>query len=107
MTRPKVVTQEPTMGKTSSPKKDTQHVEKEMDTQEPTSTMEVEPQEPIFPHDGARVKEHAKSDIIKDTKTMLKDLVQTVITTTSQVKIPPTITMSATRYATWIFNALP
>ena len=57
VTRPKVVTQEPTLGKTSSPKKDTQHVEKETDTQEPTSTMEVEPQEPIFPHDNARIEE--------------------------------------------------
>ena len=106
VTRPKVVTQEPTMGKTSPTKEDTQ-VGKETDTQEPTSTMEVKPQEPVFPHDGARIEEHAKSDIIKGTTTMLKDLAQTVITTRSQVKISPTITMSATRYATWIFNALP
>ena len=75
--------------------------------QEPTSTMAVEPQEHVFPHDDARIKEHAKLDIIKDTKMMLKDLVQTMINTTSQVKIPPTITMLATRYATWIFNVLP
>ena len=36
--------------------------------------MKVEPQEPVFPHDGARIEEHAESDIIKDTTTMLKGL---------------------------------
>ena len=83
MIRPKVATQEPTMGKTSPPMNNTQHVEKKIDTQEPTSTMEVEPQEPIFPHNSARIEEHAKLDIIKDTTTMLKDLAQTVIAMTT------------------------
>ena len=41
--RPTVVTQEPTMGTTSPSRKGAQHVEKETDTQEPASTMEVEP----------------------------------------------------------------
>ena len=102
VTRPKVVTRNPTMGKTSPSKEDTHDVGKEANTQEPTSTMEVEPQEPIFPHDHARIEEHAELDIIKDTKTMLKHLAQIVLTTKSQVKISPTITMSATRYATCI-----
>ena len=64
------------------------------DTQEPTSTMEVEPQEPNVPHNGTSVKEHSESNIIKDTTTMLKDLAQTVIATTLQVKMPPTLTVS-------------
>ena len=82
-------------------------MEKETVTQEPTPAKEVAPQEPVFPHDGANNKEHYEADIIKDTKTMLKDLAQSVLATTSQVKIPPAVTMSASRYATWIFNALP
>ena len=75
--------------------------------QEPTSVKEVEPQEPDFPHDNARSKEHHEVDIIKDTKTMLKDLAQSVLATTSQVKIAQTVMMSTSRYATWTFNALP
>ena len=82
-------------------------MKKETIPQEPTSAKEVEPQEPVLQHDGARNGEHYEADIIKDTKTMLKDLAQSVLTTTSQVKIPPAMTMLASRYATWIFNALP
>ena len=77
------------------------------DTQEPTFAKEVEPQEPVLPHDNTRAEEHTELDIVKDTKTMLKDLAQTILATTSQVKIFPTIAMSATRYATWILDALP
>ena len=88
------------MGKTSLPKNDTQHVEKEAYTQEPTSIMEVEPQEPVLLHNGTGIDEHSESDVIKDTMIMLKDLAQMVLATTLQVKIPPTITMLATRYAT-------
>ena len=82
-------------------------MEKKIDTQEPTSAKGVEPQEPILPHDHATNKEHYEADIIKHTKTMLKDLAHSVLTTTSQVKIPLVVTMSASRYATCIFNALP
>ena len=57
VTRPKVATQEPTMLKLVLQKK-TQHVEKETNTQGPTSTMEVEPQEPILPHVSTRIEEH-------------------------------------------------
>ena len=105
--RPKVATQEPTVGKTNPIDKRTHHVKKETAPQEPTSAKEVEPQEPDFPHDNARSEKHHEEDIIKDTKTMLKDLAQSVLATTSQVQIPQAITMSASRYATWIFNALP
>ena len=83
VTRPQIVTQEPTVGKTSPSRKDTQHVGKEIDTQEPTSAMEVEPQEPVLCHVGTRIEEHSESHIIKDTMTMLKDLAQTVIATAS------------------------
>ena len=82
-------------------------MKKETDPQEATSAKEVEPQELDFPHDGARNVKHHEEDIIKDTKMMLKDLAQSVLDTTSRVKIPQTVTMSASRYATWIFNALP
>ena len=95
------------MGKTSLPKEDTQHLGKGADTQEPTSIMEVEPQEPVLHLNGTRIKEHSESDIIKDTMIMLKDLAQTVIAMTSQVKIPLTLRVPATSYAIWIFNALP
>ena len=105
--RPKVVTQEPTVGKTNRSNKKPQHTEARTEPQEPTPAREVEPQEPVLQHDGARNDEHYEADIIKDTKTMLKDLAQLVLATTSQVKIPPVVTMSASRYATWIFNALP
>ena len=105
--RPKVDTQEPTVGKTNTFDKNTQHVEKETVTQEPTSAKEVAPQEPDFLHDNARNEEHYEVDIIKDTKTMLKDLAQSILAKTSQVTIPPAVTMLASRYATWIFNALP
>ena len=72
--------------------------------QEPTFTKGVEPQEPILPHDGARNEE---ADVLQGTKSMLKDLAQSVFATTSQVQIPQAVTMSAKRYATWVFNALP
>ena len=62
---------------------DTQHLGKETDTQEPTSIMKVEPQEPILHPNGTRLKENSESNIIKDTTTMLKDLAQMVITATS------------------------
>ena len=42
--------------------------------------MEVEPQELVLPHVSTRVEEHYESNIIKDTKTMLKDLAQNIIT---------------------------
>ena len=106
-TRPKVVTQEPTPSKTSSQRQDTQHVEGKTETQEPTFAKEVEPQEPVLPHEGAKNEEHYEADILKDTKTMLKDLAQSVLATTSHVQIPQTVKMSAKRYATWVFNALP
>ena len=62
---------------------------------------------PRIPHEGAKNEEHYEADILKDTKTMLKDFAQSVLATTSQVQIPQAVTMSAKRYATWIFNALP
>ena len=97
----------PTVGKTNHLNNKPQQEEAKTVTQEPTSAKEVEPQEPILPHDGARSEEHYKADILQDTKTMLKDLAQSLFATTSQVKIPLAVTMSVTRYATWIFNALP
>ena len=105
--RPKVDTQEPTVGKTNPIDKRTHHVKKETVPQEPTSAKGVELQEADFPHDNARNDEHHEVDIIKHTKTMLKDLAQSVLATTLQVKIPQAVTMSASRYVTWIFNALP
>ena len=69
--RPKVATQEPTEGKTNhqSPK--------------PTSAKGIEPQEPVLPNEGAKDEEHYEADILKDTKTMLKDFAHTVFATTS------------------------
>ena len=105
--RPKVVTQEPTVGKTNIIGQKTRCVESKTEPQEPTSVKEVEPQEPVLPHEGAKNEEHYEADILKDTKTMLKDFAHTVFATTSQVQIPQSVTMSAKRYATWVFNALP
>ena len=105
---PKVVTQEPTMGKTSLPRDNTKHMGKGADTQEPTSTIEVEPQEPILHPNDTRIEEHSEGDIITETTTMLKNLANLfTTTTTSQVKILPALGVSTTRYATWLFNALP
>ena len=105
--RPKVVTQEPTVGKTNIIGQKTRYVESKTEPQEPTSVKEVEPQEPVLSHDGARSEEHYEVDILQDTKSMLKDFAQSVLATTSQVQIPQAVTMSAKRYATWVFNALP
>ena len=105
--RPKVVTQEPTEGKTDYHNEKSQHIEAKTEPQEPTFAKEVEPQEPVLPHEGAKDEEHYEADILKDTKTMLKDFAHTVFATTSQVQIPQSVTMSAKRYATWVFNALP
>ena len=52
--RPKVVTQEPTVGKTNYQNQKPQHTEAKTEPQEPTSAKGVEPQEPVFPNDGAR-----------------------------------------------------
>ena len=54
-----------------------------VDTQEPTSPKEVEPQEPDFPHDNARSEKHHEVDIIKDMQTMLKGLAHSILATTS------------------------
>ena len=105
--RPKVVTQEPTMGTTNHSSKRPQQAEARTEPQEPTSAKEVEPQEPVLPHEGAKNEEHYEADILKDTKTMLKDFAQSVLATTSQVQIPQAVTMSAKRYVTWVFNSLP
>ena len=105
--RPKVDTQEPTLGKTNHLSKKPQYEEAKTIPQEPTPAKEVEPQEPVLTHDGARSNTHYEVDIIKDTKSMLKDLAQSVLAMTSQIKIPPAVTMLASRYATWIFNTLP
>lgn len=105
--RPKVVTQEPTVGKTNHFNKKPQHTEARTEPQDPTPAKEVEPQEPVLPHDDARDEGHYEADILQDTKTMLKDFAQSVLATTSQVQIPQVVTMSAKRYATWVFNALP
>ena len=105
--RPKVVTQEPTVGKTDYHNTKPQPTEARTEPQEPTSAKEAEPQEPVLQHGDARNKEHYEADIVKDTKAILKDLAQSVLATTSQDKIPQAVTMSASRYATWIFNALP
>ena len=98
--RPKVATQEPTVGKTNIIGQKTQQAESKTDPQEPTSAKGVETQEPVLPHEGAKNEEHYEADILKDTKTMLKDLAQSVLATTLQVKIPQAVTMSAKRYAT-------
>lgn len=82
-------------------------MESKTEPQEPTPAKEVEPQEPVLPHEGAKNEEHYEADILKDTKTMLKDFAQSVLATTSQVQIPQVVTMSAKRYVTWVFNALP
>ena len=107
MTKSNVVTQEPTMGKTSLPKDDPKYMGKGADTQEPTFTTKVEPQELVLHPNDTRIEEHFEANIIKETITMLKYLANSVIATTSQVKIPPALGVPATRYATWIFNALP
>ena len=98
--RPKVVTQEPTKGKTNYHNEKSQHTQAKTEPQEPTSAKGVEPQEP----DNARNEE---ADILQDTKSMLKDFAQSVFATIAQVHIPQAITVSAKRYATWVFNALP
>ena len=54
--RPKVVTQEPTVGKTNYLNKKPQPTEARTEPQEPTPVKEVEPQEPVLPHDDARAK---------------------------------------------------
>ena len=53
--KPKVVTQEPTVGKINHLREKPQQVEAKIEPQEPTSAKEVEPQEPILPHDDARI----------------------------------------------------
>ena len=103
----KVVTQEPTEGKTNLQSPKPQDTEARTEPQEPTSVKEVEPQEPVLPHESAKNEDDYEADILKDTKTMLKDLAQSVFATTSQVQIPQTVKMSAKRYATWVFKALP
>ena len=105
--RPKVVTQEPTVGKTNIIGQKTRYVESKTEPQEPTSIKEVEPQEPVLPHEGAKDEEHYEANILKDTKTMLKDFAQSVLATTSQIQISQAVTMSAKRYVTWVFNSLP
>ena len=105
--RPKVATQEPTEGKTNPQSTKPQDPKAKTEPQEPTFAKEVEPQEPVLLHGGAKNEEHYEADILKDTKTMLKDFAHTVFATTSQVQIPQSVTMSAKRYATWVFNALP
>ena len=105
--RPKVATQEPTEGKTNHQSPKPQAPKAKTEPQEPTFAKEVEPQEPVLPHEGAKNEEHYEADILKDTKTMLKDFAHTVFATTSQVQISQSVTMSAKRYATWVFNALP
>ena len=105
--KPKVVTQEPTQGKTNIIDQRSQDVESKTEPQEPTPAREVEPQEPVLPHEGAKDEEHHEADSLKDTKTILKNLAQSVFATTSQVQIPQNVKMSAKRYATWVFNALP
>ena len=91
--RPKVATQEPTKGKTDYHNEKPQHTE-----------AKTKPQEPILPQGDAKNEE---ADMLQDTKSMLKDFAQSVFATTSQVHIPQAVTMSAKRYATWVFNALP
>ena len=76
-------------------------------TYEPTSTTKVEPQEHVLHPNDTRIKEHFEADIIKETTTMLKNLANFVIAMMSQVKILLALGASTTRYATWIFNALP
>ena len=105
--RPKVATQEPTVGKTNYLNKKPQPMEARTEPQEPTPAKGVEPQEPVLPHDDAMDEGHYEADILQDTKTMLKDFAQSVLAMTSQVQIPQAVTMSAKRYATWVFNALP
>ena len=104
--KPRVVTQEPTMGTTNPSSKRPQQAEARTEPQEPTPARDVEPQEPVLPHEGAKDEEHYEANILKDTKTMLKDFAQSVLATTSQVQNPQAVMMSAKRYATWVFNAL-
>ena len=82
-------------------------MEARTEPQEPIPTKGVEPQEPVLPHDDAMDEGHYEVDILQDTKSMLKNFAQSVLATTSQVHIPQAMTMSAKRYATWVFNALP
>ena len=105
--RPKVATQEPTEGKTNPQSPKPQAPKAKTEPQEPTFAKEVEPQEPVLLHGGAKNEEHCEADLLKDTKTMLKDFAQSVLATTSQIQIPQALTMSTKRYATWVFNALP
>ena len=105
--KPKVVTQEPTKGKANYQILKPQHTKATTEPQEPTFAKEVEPQEPVLLHGGAKNEEHYEADLLKDTKTMLKDFAQSVLATTSQIQIPQAVTMSTKRYATWVFNALP
>ena len=105
--KPKVVTQEPTKGKANYQILKPQHTKATTEPQEPTFAKEVEPQEPVLPDASVKDEEHYEADILKDTKTMLKDFAQSVLAMTSQVHIPQSVTMSAKRYATWVFNALP
>ena len=60
VTGSKVATQEPTIGKTSLPKDNTWQSGMRAITQEPTSIMEVEPQEPILHPDNTRIEEQSK-----------------------------------------------
>ena len=92
------------MGKTNYQNKKPQLTEARTEPQEPTSARAVEPQEPVLPQGGEKNEE---ADILQDTKSMLKDFAQSVLATTSQVHIPQAISISAKRYATWVFNALP
>ena len=88
--RPKIDTQEPTVGKTSLPKDDTKHMGMGADTQEPTFTTEVEPQELVLHPNDIRIEEHIEVDIIKETMTMLKNLANSVAMML-QVKILPAL----------------
>ena len=86
--RLEVVTQESIVGKTNYLNKKPQPTEARIEPQEPTPAKEVEPQEPVLPHDDARDEGHYEADILQDVRTMLKDLAQSVLATTSQVQIP-------------------
>ena len=107
VSKPKVATQEPALVKVPSFNKKAQQDRTKIVTQEPTSAMEVVTQEPVLPHSDAMVQKPAANDIIHNTKAALKDLAQSVLATTSQMQLPPSVAVSASRYATWFFNALP
>ena len=102
--RPKVVTQEPTVGKTDSSQQEASTYGSKDRTTRTYPARGVEPQEPVLPQGGAKNEE---ADILQETKSMLKDFAQSVLATTSQVQIPQAVMMSAKRYATWVFNTLP